>query len=485
MIIIKWKINKMMRYSILFVFLILVIRIPLAQPSWKLWATGLPTGVYPRMAVAPNHDIFYALLGAGIKLGYVYKANTADAFGTFIELPQIPRPSSIQNNIVALGFNKLNEPIVGINRTDISQPWLFRLDQSTMIWDSAESPIVPTLGGHCIATSKEGVIYVGTRWAYVYKSTDDGKTFEVIDDTKSVKSGHPCYFPTKNGSEYSGSIFSLNIDHKGRVYAGTETAGIIYSDDEGKTWHPADLFSCLSNDPMQKDTNSPMKALTISGNAAAIGFTKNDQLVWSGANMWELGWKNKMGFADLINGSVRELIGLPDYLIQTGQQVSKIVTTDNGQMFFHSGGTTGATGVGIYTSRDGIHWTSFNDGITGQNDGLSQGSLAVDGNKVFIATRDGKVWLYEDTLVVDNKNLLSDKDGIITIQPNPANDFIEIHGKQHSENEPRNISLYNAFGKQLEVFDFNDRNSLRISVSHLDAGCYFITYDKIYKFFKF
>ena len=66
------------------------------------------------MAIRPNHDIFYTLLGAGTKLGLIYKANTQDKIVSFTPLPQIPRPSSIQNNIVALGYNKLSEPIAGI-----------------------------------------------------------------------------------------------------------------------------------------------------------------------------------------------------------------------------------------------------------------------------------------------------------------------------------------------------------------------------------
>lgn len=44
--------------------------------------------------------------------------------------------------------------------------------------------------------------------------------------------------------------------------------------------------------------------------------------------------ENKMGFADYKSQTVAEIKGLPDYLIQTGQQVSKLVTTTNGQIFF-------------------------------------------------------------------------------------------------------------------------------------------------------
>ena len=61
------------------IFLILglfISAVSVQAQSWTLWASGLQSGVYPRMTVAPNHDIFYTLLGTGINAGYVWKANT-------------------------------------------------------------------------------------------------------------------------------------------------------------------------------------------------------------------------------------------------------------------------------------------------------------------------------------------------------------------------------------------------------------------------
>lgn len=443
------------------------------SPSWKLWASGLPSGVYPRMVVAPNHDIFYTLLGTGINLGYIYKANTQQSTGSFTALTQIPRPSTIQNNIVALGYNKNSEAIAGIYRTDVTQPWLFVFNSVTSRWDTAKSTGVPSLGGHCVATSKNGTIYVGTRWANIYKSTDDGHKYEVIDDSKSVKSQHPCYYPSLlNGTDYDAAIFSINIDNNGRIYAGTETAGVIYSDDEGVSWHPADLFACQQNDPQQKDTTSPMMPLSISGNAAALGFTKDNNLVWSGVNMWQIGWKNRMGFADMKGKTTMELKGLPDYLVQTGQQVSKIVTTTNGQMFFHSGSSNGATQIGIYTSRDGIHWSLFNTGITGQNDGLSQGSLAVDGNKVFMATRDGNVWVYEDSIDVTANAEIEHVISSFAIHPNPATDRIVVSNTKRSL---KDFIIYNSIGKLILKNTFNKTTENEIDISNVGPGLYIIT----------
>jgi hypothetical protein len=465
----------MRKTGLLSIFLILFYGLHSAQtPSWRLWASGLPTGVYPRMAVAPNHTIFYTLLGTGINLGYIYKANTQDAIGDFEALPQIPRPSTIQNNIVALGYNQWSEPLAGIYRTEISDPWLFRYDDVEQRWDTAVAPSNPTLGGHCMATSTDGIIYVGTRWANIYKSTDGGRTFEIIDETQSVQSAYPCYYPSWNGSIYDGAIFSIQVDRNGRVYAGTETAGVIYSDDEGQHWHPADFFACLAEDSTIKDSTSAMIALAMSGNVAGLGFTRDNQLVWTGPDMWTLGWKNKMGYADLDQHTVSQVEGLPDYLIQTGQQVSRIVTTDNGQMFFHSGSSNGASEIGIYTSLDGIHWSLFNDGITGANDGLSQGSLAVDGNKVFMATHDGMVWMYEDTTgTTDVKSISS---GIIDIRlhPNPASGFIEIDLPFELRMHALTIDIVNFLGQCVQQQDFSGGDLLRIDITYLESGIYYL-----------
>lgn len=442
--------------------------------SWTLWASGLPSGVYPRMAVAPNHDIFYTLLGTGQNLGLIYKANTTESSGHFVSLPQIPRPSSIQNNIVALGYNRWSAPIAGIYRTDLSEPWLFRYDAETMQWDTVVADATPSLGGHCLATARDGTIYLGARWSYVYVSHDDGATFHAIDETSLLAADYPCYYPTWNGSVYNGAIFGIQVDSSGRVYAGTETAGVIYSDDQGAHWHPADLFACLPEDPEIYDTLSPMIALAKGGNVAGLGLTKEQNLVWTGADMWTLGWKNKLGMADFQNKVVYEAQGLPDYLIQTGQQVSKIVTTTSGRLFLHSGTSNGATEVGIYTSLDGIHWEPFNDGITGQNDGLSQGSLAVDGNRVFMATHDGKVWMYEDTTATTG---ISDALGLQTqlkCTPNPVNDEVIFTDASGKPMPWKTLTVFNAMGQVILQKDQRYPSGDVLQVPGLDTAYYFV-----------
>ena len=92
--------------------------------SWQLWATGLTVGSFPRLAIAPNHDIFFVRMssGGGITPGVIYKANTQSATGVFTALPAIPVPASLVNNVFSITTNQNSEPIAGIFRSNIFDP---------------------------------------------------------------------------------------------------------------------------------------------------------------------------------------------------------------------------------------------------------------------------------------------------------------------------------------------------------------------------
>lgn len=460
-----------MNRLLLFLFLVMTLQLPAQTGSWQLWASGLPAGVYPKLTVAPNHDIFYALLGTGGPKGIIHKANTQSNQGNFVAMPPIPLPASAVNNINAVETNQLSEPIAGIFRNNVTDPWLFRLDQTSQQWVASSVDQNPTLGAFCMARGKNGTIWVGAKWAYVYKSTDDGHTFSHIDETALVKVNAPCYYPSWFGYDYDGAIYGINVDANGRVYAGTESAGVVYSDDQGLSWQAADLDACKDTDPTQKDSSSAMHALSISGNCGGIGFTADQKLVWSGPNMWDLNWTNKLGLADLSNRTVKPCLGLPDYMVQVGQQITRIVTASNGQLFLHSGGNAGAAGIGIYTSKDGENWALFNNGITGQNDGQSQGSLAVDSNMVFMATHDGKIWRY---VITDEPSAAKTPGELapMTILPNPASTMVQIRLPEgpYSGLVAR---LLNANGQACIQMQVNNPDNT-LDVSTLPDGFYWV-----------
>ncbi|MFN8361722.1 MAG: hypothetical protein U0264_17570 [Candidatus Kapaibacterium sp.] len=433
--------------------------------QWKAWASGLPSGTFPKMAVAPNHDIFYSLVGTGSALGTLYKANTTQTSPTFTALPPIPLPASHVNNIQCITTNQVSEPIVGIFRNDVGEPWLFRFDTHTQQWQAAVIDAPPSLGAYSIARAPNGTIWVGAKWSYVYKSTDNGHTFTRIDESAIVKSAYPCYYPSLFGYEFNGAIYGINVDGNGRVYAGTESAGMVYSDDEGVSWHPADKFACREPDRTQKDTTSPMLSLTMGGNCAGIGFTADNNVIWTGAKLWSLNWKNSLGFADMKNNTTQPIAGIPDYLILQGQQVSKIVTAANGQIFLHSGGGSTSVGIGMYTSINGIQWSEFNTGITGQNDGQSQGSLAVDGYTVYMATHDGKIWFYTAPGGGTSVDEHPAGEDIVLYQDKSQNE-LRVECAQLPSNSTLQVRIYTLLGEQV----FNSTGAAGVFSHTIDSA---------------
>lgn len=438
--------------------------------SWKLWAEGLQKGIYPRLSVSDSHEIYYGVMGTADTKGIITYGNTTDSQGSFVSLPPIPLPSSQLNNIQTIVTNRIGEPIVGIFRNNTEEPFLFHFDKTIGEWRSCSVDLLPNLGAFCSARASNGTIWVGTKWSYVYKSTDEGRTFLRIDESPKVKEKYPCYYPTYAGIASDGAVYSVNVDANNRVYVGTECAGIVYSDDEGATWHPANKFSCLHNDNSKKDTLGSMYPLTRAGNVGAIGITHENNVVFNGVDLWHFNWKNNIGYADLVNDVVTEVSGLPEYSITAGLQVSKIVTTENGVMFLHSGSNSSQKDkVGIYISRNGKIWQRFDTGIKGADIPQCQGSLAVDGNVVFMATVDGKIWRFDASELTTN-----------TIQADNLPTNRELYRTDGNfvwlsvEGGNKNVTLYDILGNQLQLPTHTDDVTLTIDVCTLMTGVYFI-----------
>lgn len=380
--------------------------------AWQLWASGLPAGYRPRLAVAPDHSLYYGLLSASAH-GIIYKAGNALApSGTFVAMPAIPY-ASITNNIAALTTSADSEPVVGIFHgtaaQNLTDPIAFVFDAAGQQWITASVSIPANLGVFAMARAPNGDLWFGAKWGRVYHSTDNGRSYTAIDETALVATSAPCYYPAIDGNPSDGAIYAINVDRRGWVYAGTEGAGVVYSADRGVTWQPVDAFACDPLHPTQHNLASPMEPVAHTGNTGAIGFTVANNVVWNGTNPYvHANWPSSIGYADLVAHTTTPATGFPPLFIATGLQTQKIVTTASGTMFLHSGPNaafdpnpppppqTSLYSMGLYSSSDGIHWTQSNAGISGNNNGGAEGSLAVDGDRVFTATSDGKVW-YLDT----------------------------------------------------------------------------------------
>jgi hypothetical protein len=377
-------------------------------PVWQLWASGLPAGYRPRIAVAPDHSVYYGLLSASAH-GILYKAGNALApSGSFVAMPAIPYVS-ITNNIAALTTSANSEPVVGIFHgtaaQNLTDPIAFVFDAASQQWIAASVTIPANLGVFAMVRAPNGDLWFGAKWGRVYRSTDNGRNYTAIDETALVAASAPCYYPAIDGNPSDGAIYSINVDRRGWVYAGTEGAGVVYSNDRGMTWQPVDAFACDPAHPTQHNLASPMEPITHTGNTGAIGFTLDNNVVWNGTNPYIYAdWPSSIGYADVAAHTTTPALGFLPFFIATGLQTQRIVTTTSGMMFLHSGPNgafdpnppappqTSLYSMGLYSSSDGIHWTQSNTGITGNNNGGSEGSLAVDGNRVFTATSDGKIW---------------------------------------------------------------------------------------------
>lgn len=380
--------------------------------SWQEWGRLPESGVYPRMVVGPDHQIYVGMLGTGAQRGVVYRASTVDANGVFTALPPCPFPTSIQNNIGAMVVSAEGDLIVGIFRSNPADPFAFRFDHTTQTWETCTVDVLPNLGAIAAARSPNGTLWLATKWSAVYKSTDGGRSFTRIDETPIIAARHACYYPTWNGNATDGAVYSVHVDARGTVYLGTECAGVVVSTNDGTTWDPLDAFACTAAG--LKDSTSAMRGASLAGNVGGIGTTSDgERIVFCGAQMWTLGWDCALAVADLQTRTVQPAEGFPTNFITTGLQVSKIVTTTDGRMYLHSGSTASASGtVGIYTSRDAMHWSLDNDGITSGNTAQAQGSLAVDGNDVFMTTTDGRVYRHRSqTTSVNDATLEAEQNG--------------------------------------------------------------------------
>lgn len=422
------------------------------------------------MSVAPNHDIFYGLVGSGGPHGIIYKANTTAANGSFTALPAAPLPASLTNNIMTILCNVNSEPIVGIFRSNTADPFLFRYDNSSNTWTTSSVDFLPNLGAYCSAKAPNGDLWVGTKWSYIYKSIDNGATFSRIDETPIVAASYPCYYPTWGGNPGDGAIYSINVDANGRVYAGTEGAGVIYSDDAGVTWNPADYNACQTGNNTLKDSTSAMVPITNTGNLGGIGFTAGNNVIFNGTQMWTYNWNTTLGLADMTAHTVTACNGFPLNFISTGLQVTKIVTTANGNIFLHSGSNGSGTGtIGIYTSTDGINWSLCNTGIVGDTVNTAQGSLAVDGNKVFMATPDGKVWMLDVSVTASAGDNLTATSSL-KVYPTIATSTLTF---DKAVTGIFNYCICTVNGTEIQSGKINTSDK-KLDVSALPAGFYFL-----------
>jgi MYXO-CTERM domain-containing protein len=390
--------------------------------AWVLWADishGFPAGQYPSLAIAPNGDFFATIQAPqGDAHGRVWRTNVSDPARQFEPMPSFPLPppaaGSQQANVSAMTVNLAGEPVVALyaaGQNNNTAPLLFRWDSATSAWVAATlTPNLPC--GRGIqrlerGPGPDGVIWAGCQWHDVYRSTDGGRTFAVLDESAILATTDPGYFPTRAaGTSNAGAVYGLSVAADGTVYLGTETAGGIYSSDQGKTFHPVDVDY---QDPM-----SAMARITNAGNCSGVGVAADGKVIYScraGLGAFPVDDGVRLWVADRAARTVTSAVGMPAGVIGN-QAVTRIVTNASGVMFLHTNAptidlTNGTPAAGgVYRSLDGVHWEQFNAGIKltshlaqqnvwvdGNGHGVA-GAFAVSGDDVYLASTQGSIWLY-------------------------------------------------------------------------------------------
>lgn len=394
---------------------------PTAQAAgWVVWADGsnnVQSRGFPQIAISTQREIFLThLVPQPDASGVVFRAQLDDAAPQFVQMPGFPLPTpaagKTYNNVFCMTTNVQGEPIVGLSANGSSsntEPMLMTWDEQAGQWFAPKINPPNEVCAHnmyIIDRAPNGDIWAGCQWHGAYHSIDDGATFDYVDISKLVGASTPGYYPTRaTGAGDLGALYGLHIGPDDRIYFGTETGGVVYSTDRGKSFLPLDA---APNDPM-----SSMARATNSGNVGGLGVTPDGRILVQG-NVGVAPYPDpdatKFYVFDTVARTTTLGTGFPDYFLG-GQTVTQIVTMPSGQMFLHSNHPTvdPMTGTptpgGIMASDDGVAWSEFNEGIDevfmvpnmnvwvdGNGPRLGR-AFAVDGDDLYTVTETGRIYV--------------------------------------------------------------------------------------------
>ena len=97
----------------------------------------------------------------------------------------------------------------------------------------------------------------------------------------------------------------------------------------------------------------------------------------------------------------------------------------------------------------------------------------MDGNRVFMATHDGKVWVYDDSTAITATHDLESNINLPTAIPNPATTevaFSDMSGQPYSWRE---IWIYNSIGGEVMHQTSWVANTPSVKIEGLPPGMYF------------
>ena len=329
-------------------------------------------------------------------------------------------------------------------------------------------------------------IYAGTWGGKIYKSTDNGQNWVVINSGMNVGFiwslqvvGNNIFAATENGVyKYDGSTWTITAltgtdvhalaSYNGTIYAGTWGAGIFKSDDNGASW--TEINNGLDNTLVQ--------SLVINSNGEIFAGTAGGGLYKSsdnGANytkltcgyefIWALGiTSNNTLFAgsygDGLYRSTDNGATFTKVSSLTVPFIYSIVVDASNKIYVASWAS------GVYTSTDnGNTWTSMGMG------GLGVSSLMVSSgsNNVFVGTKEGKVYVKMAEGSVTAVNDINDIPTHFELNqnyPNPFNPATTIR-----------FAVPEAGSYSLRVYDILGQEVATLIDGQLNVGIHKVNFD--------
>ncbi len=267
-------------------------------------------------------------------------------------------------------------------------------------WQTTDGPPSATT---CMISNSKGYVFVGTPFSKVYRSTNNGTTWEPFD--QGIDDGGPNWFP----------INQLAIDGQDRLYAAVNGLGVLRSSDDGKTWTKLNVgLDITSNSRICVSVKSPQGAPT----QIFMGYD-------AGASNLRARFSSDDG-ASFVNVP----LGLPS---GTSSLFEVFLSPNSNKMF-----VSVAYNKGLFRTTDrGTSWRRIDngDGNSNESDDLYQtfahdkfgniyvGRNALPGSSktpnavVIKSTNDGEQWKYLDS-AWDDRDVTNNRISAIAFAPN-------------------------------------------------------------------